>query len=118
MTSISPDMQTGQVSKGVSPPGTGHWAELQSSGCNLPVHSTGRVKISVATITFNEHISALAQNLSNRQVWGHRGFFKRESRYLDEHEVHLNVKGAIKYMYMYLHSIQPAVRYYSAKLLS
>lgn len=68
-----------------------------------------------ATSYFNE----LLKEYCNREIgtkrtvtWTHKGLFKKDSRYLDKHGVHLNVKGTIKYF----HSVQAAVKFHAARL--
>ena len=57
------------------------------------------------TMAFNDQIKTMAREKTNVKVRVQKGLFKKDSRYLDRHGVHLNFRKTKKY----LHSVQAAV---------
>ena len=64
------------------------------------------------TKRFNLLVKTHIKSYSNLHTWAHKGLFKKDSRYLDKHGVHLNTKGSIKYF----HSIKAVIRYHVPRL--
>ena len=65
------------------------------------------------TSKFNQVVVDLAKREHKVFTWAHKGLFKKDSRFLDRHGVHLNSKGSIRYF----HSVKAAVKYHSSKFL-